>query len=84
MELLNEWLIMHWETIVDVFLWGFSFLMILLLAYMLFKIFKMRFKSIDLIGLVISVGWVVALLLFGFEDIRLFLLGVLYSDPAVL
>lgn len=80
MKVMNDWLIKHWGTIVDIFVWGVTIFMALLLVYLLYKIFKLRFKSIDIIGLVFSVGWILFIILFGFEHVRLLLQGILYYD----
>ncbi len=84
MKIMNDWLIEHWGTIVDIFVWGVTTTMIIVLAYLLFKIFKLRFKSIDVIGLVISVGWILFVLFFGFDHVRLLLQGILYYDAVPL
>ncbi len=80
MKVMNDWLIKHWGTIVDIFVWGVTIFMALLLVYLLYKIFKLRFKSIDIIGLVFSVGWILFIIFFGFEHVRLLLQGILYYD----
>ena len=84
MKVMHDWLIEYWGTIVDIFVWGITIIMFFILAYLLYKIFKLRFKSIDVIGLVVSVGWILFILFFGFDHVRLLLQGILYSEAVPL
>jgi hypothetical protein len=84
MMALNNWMVEHWGTIVNIFVWGVTIFMVLVLGYLLYKIYKMRFKSIDVVGLVLSVGWLLIIIFFGFDHVRLLLQGILYYDPIVL
>lgn len=77
MNIFFQWLTEHWSVIVDIFMWGFSIAMILLLILKIYKVFKIRFEFIDIYGLAISILWIFLVIIFGFENIKSFLLGIL-------
>lgn len=81
---LNDWLVEHWFTIVNIFVWGLTIFMGLVLGYLLYKIYKLRFKSIDVVGLVFSVGWLLFIIFYGLDHVRLLLQGILIYDTMAL
>lgn len=81
---MNGWLIENWGTIVDIFVWGITILMAAVLIYLIYKVIRMKFKPIDVIGLVLAIGWMLFILLYGFDHIRLLLQGIIYQDASVL
>jgi hypothetical protein len=78
--MMNGWLIEHWGSIVEIFLWGFSILMLFALVWTLYKMFTHRFAVLDAFGLCLSIVWLLLIIFFGFDHVRAFLLGILSSD----
>ena len=67
------WLIENWNLIIEVFMWGLSLLLVFVLIAKIYKIMKLDFELRDLIGLILVGLWVTAIIVFGFDHIRLYL-----------
>jgi len=67
------WLIENWNVIVIIFMWGLSLLMVFVLVAKIYKIVKLDFELRDLIGLIVSGLWLLAIIIFGFNHITQYL-----------
>ena len=67
------WLIENWNLIVIIFMWGMSLLMVFVLAAKIYKIVKLDFELRDLIGLIVSGLWILAIIIFGFNHVTQYL-----------
>ena len=67
------WLIGNWNLIVIIFMWGLSLLMIFVLVAKIYKIVKLDFELRDLIGLIVSGMWLLAIIIFGFNHVTQYL-----------
>jgi len=67
------WLIESWNVIVIIFMWGLSLLMVFVLVAKVYKIVKLDFELRDLIGLIVSGLWLLAIIIFGFNHVTQYL-----------
>lgn len=67
------WLIQNWNMIIDVFMWALTILLAVVLAAKIYKIAKLEFEVMDLIGLIASGLWLMTILFFGFDHVRTYL-----------
>ncbi len=68
-----SWLIVHWDFIVLIFMWGASLLMVLVLTAKIYKIMKLDFEPRDLVGAIFSGLWLVTIVFFGFNHMTQYL-----------
>lgn len=71
------WLVENWNIIVDIFMWGFSLLMAIILVAKIYKIVKFDFEMVDAVGLFFVTIWILAIIFIGFDHIRIYLQGFL-------
>jgi hypothetical protein len=72
-----EWLVRNWDVMVDVFMWGVSVLMAFVLTAKVYKIVRLEFEIMDVASLIFAGLWFIAILIFGFDHIRIYLQGFL-------
>ena len=68
-----EWLVINWDLIVDIFMWGLTALMGFILIAKVYKIVKFDFEAVDAASLIFVALWFSAIIFFGFNHIRLYL-----------
>jgi len=64
------WLIQNWNMIINVFMWTLTLLLAVVLAAKAYKIIKLDFGVMDLIGLIVSGLWLMTIVFFGFDHVR--------------
>lgn len=67
------WLAENWDFIIDIFIWGVSLVMAFVLVAKVYKIVKFKFEPFDVVGLFFGALWLIAILFFGFDHIRVYL-----------
>ena len=72
-----EWLVRNWDVLIDVFMWGVSVIMAFVLTAKVYKIVRLEFEIMDVASLIFAGLWFVAILIFGFDHIRIYLQGFL-------
>lgn len=68
-----EWLTRNWDMIVEIFMWGISILMVFVLVAKIYKIVKLQFEAADAAGLFFVALWILLIIIFGFDHIRVYL-----------
>ena len=71
------WLVENWDIIITILMWGLTALTIYILAAKVYKIYKVNFEMNDSVGLILAAGWILFILLFGFNHVREMLQGVM-------
>lgn len=67
------WLVNSWDMIVEIFMWGMTLLMAFVLTAKVYKIIKLKFETVDSVGLFFGAAWILIIIFFGFDHVRTYL-----------
>jgi hypothetical protein len=71
------WLSANWDAIVIIFMWVVTLLMGFVIVGKVYKIIRIKFETVDAVELFIAGAWIMLIIFFGFDHIRLYLQNLL-------
>ena len=77
MNALYLWLTTNWDAIVIIFMWVVTILMAFVIVAKVYEIIRKKFETFDAVELFIAGAWILFIIFFGFDHVRIYLQNLL-------